>query len=206
MRLLVFCAIVPLCTTLVASEPAGFIGKVVVELLDDIEFDHKLRLIEDFSFRDANGRVWLARRNGVIDGVSIPVELRPLVTLPFARELRKASVVHDYFVRLKTEPWQEVHRMFYSANRAEGVSPPEAKIAYMTVYAGGWRWEPRGSSCYRSCHAAADMLAWKPVVTHEDLKPLVDWIWQSDPELDAIDAKADTVIRKPGPHIFSQVR
>lgn len=188
----------------VLAADAAFSGRVAVELVEDIAHDHRLRLLEDFSFRDGDGRLWVARKGGIVDGMPAQAVDSSWVQLPYAGKLRKASVVHDYFVSLKTEPWREVHRMYFAANLAEGVSTPEAKILHMLVYAGDWRWEPRGSSCYRSCHSAATMLAWRPVTEIEALRPLVDWIWASSPSLDEIEQRTDALIRKPGPHIFSQ--
>jgi len=192
------------CAALSAAEPGRFIGRVVVELVDDVEFDHKVRLVEDFGFEDPAGKVWLARKDGVLDGSSVPPEVRPFS--PFGESLRKAFVVHDYFCRAKTEPWRETHRMFFHANIAEGVSQPQAKILHMATHAGGWRWEVRGTSCYRTCHQGARMLAWKPVVDESDLGPLVDWIWQANPSLEEIEARVESITRKPGPHLFGQVR
>ena len=188
----------------IAAEPGRFMGRVLVELVDGIEFDHKLRLAEDFGFEDPAGKLWLARRDGILDGSSVPPEVRPFS--PFGESLRKAFVIHDYFSRVKSEPWRDTHRMFFHANLAEGVSQPQAKILHMAMYAGGWRWEVRGTSCYRTCHQGARMLAWKPVVDEADLKPVTDWIWQANPSLEEIEARVDAIIRKPGPHIFGQVR
>jgi hypothetical protein len=187
-----------------AAEPGRFLGRVVVELVEEIEFDHKLRLVEDFGFEEPTGKVWLARKGDVLDGSSVPPEVR--LFSPFGEQLRKAFVVHDYFSRVKTEPWRQTHRMFFHANVAEGVSQPQAKVLHLALHAGGWRWEVRGTSCYRTCHQGARMLAWKPVTDEADLKPLADWIWQANPSLDEIEARVDAVIRKPGPHLFGQVR
>ena len=192
------------CCAVALAEPGKFVGKVIVELVDDIEFDHKLRLVEDFGFEDPAGKVWLARRGEVLDGSSLPPEVRPFS--PFDESVRRASVVHDYFSRVKTEPWRETHRMFYHANLAEGVSQPQAKVLHMATHAGGWRWEVRGTSCYRTCHQGDPVLAWKPVVDEADLKPVVDWIWKTSPSLDEIEARVDAITRKPGPHLFGQVR
>jgi hypothetical protein len=186
------------------AEESQFIGRVVVELLDTIEFDHKLKLKEDFGFRDTEGKLWLAREDGILEGCSVPPEVRPY--LPFEPGLRKAFVVHDYFCRTKTERWQQTNRMLYHANIAEQVNRAHAKVLHMAMHAGGWRWETKDSSCYRTCHQGARMLAWKPVTDAGDLKPLIDWIWQQDPALEEIEARVDAVIRKPGPHIFGQVR
>jgi hypothetical protein len=206
-RKLLACALtVALCAS---AHPAGqpeFGGRVVLEVLDDIELDHKLRLLEDFSFRDATGRVWLAPRGGVIDGTSLPRALRLLPGIPPETEFRKASVLHDYHSRARLESWKEVRRMLHSASLHEGLGPTEAKLLYAAVYAGGWRWEPRTSSCYRSCHAASTMLAWQPDITLDELRPVLDWLRESNPDLDEIEQRVDAAIPRPGPHLFVQVR
>ena len=203
-RLLLAFTAACLCTVALSADQPGFSGKVVVELLDGIEFAHKLRLLDDFAFTDAGGKVWLARRGGILDGESVPRELYSLGGLPYPPEYRKAAVVHDYFCRVRTEPWRQVHRTLFHASVAEGVSEIQAKTLYAAVYAGGWRWEPRGSSCYRSCHAAVASLAWKPAVTPAEVQPVLQWIEQNEPTLDDIDARLDALIRKPGPHLFAQ--
>jgi hypothetical protein len=203
--LLISLASVCLCTTALSAGQGKFTGTVAVELMDEIEFDHKLKLLQDFGFRDAGGKVWLARKGGILDGASLPRELRDLTGLPFVVEYRKASVVHDYYCRVKTEPWRDVHRMFYDASLVEGISEPEAKTLYLAVYAGGWRWEIPGTSCYRSCHASAASLAWKPVVTESIIQPMVEWIKQANPTLDEIEKRVDAVTRRPGPHLFAQL-
>ncbi len=203
-RLLLAITAACLCSVALSADQAGFSGKVVVELLDGIEFAHKLRLLDDFAFTDAGGKVWLARKGGILDGESVPRELYSLGGLPYLAEYRKAAVVHDYFCRVKTEPWRQVHRTFYHASVVEGVSETQAKALYAVVYAGGWRWEPNGSSCYRSCHAAVASLAWKPAAIPAEVQPVLQWIAQNGPTLDEIDARLDAVIRKPGPHLFAQ--
>ncbi len=194
-----------LCTVAMSSDRAGFSGKVVVELLDAAEFAQKLRLLEDFAFTDADGKVWLARKGGILDGESVPRELYTLGGLPFPADYRKAAVVHDYFCRVRTEPWRTVHRTLYHASVAEGVSETQAKALYAVVYAGGWRWESKESGCFLSCHAAAGSLAWKPAVTTSEVQPVLQWIMQHGPDLEEIEARMDAVIRRPGPHLFAQV-
>jgi hypothetical protein len=195
-----------LCAPAYSAGPPQFTGTVVLEVLDDVELDHKLRLLEDFSFRDEQGRVWLAPRGGVIDGTSLPRALRLLPGLPPETEFRKASVIHDHHSRARLESWREVRRMLYSASLHEGLGPTEAKLLYAAVYAGGWRWEPRTSTCYRSCHAASTMLAWQPDVTQSELQPVLDWLHDTDPTLDEIEQRVDAVTPRPGPHLFVQVR
>ena len=203
-RLLLAITAACLCTVALSADQTGFSGKVVVELVDGIEFAHKLRLLDDIAFTDAGGKVWLARKGGILDGESVPRELYSMGGLPYLAEYRKAAVVHDYFCRVRTEPWRPVHRMFYHASVVEGASETQAKALYAVVYAGGWRWEPNGTSCYLSCHAAAASLAWKPAVTPAEVQPVLQWIAQNGPTLDEIDARLDAVIRKPGPHLFAQ--
>ncbi|MBI3528126.1 MAG: DUF1353 domain-containing protein [Betaproteobacteria bacterium] len=203
-RLLLAVTAACLCTVAVSADQAGFSGKVVVELLDGIEFAYKLRLLDDFAFTDAGGKVWLARKGGILDGESVPRELYSLGGLPYPSEYRRAAVVHDYFCGVRTEPWRQVHRTFYHASIVEGVSEAQAKALYAVVYAGGWRWEQKGSSCYRSCHAAAASLAWKPAAIPAEVQPVLQWIAQDGPTLDEIDVRMDAVIRKPGPHLFAQ--
>jgi hypothetical protein len=194
------------CTGAHSAGPTQFDGRVLLEVLDEPELDHKLRLLGAFGFRDENGSLWLAPAGAVIDGTSLPRGLRSLPGLPPETEFRKASVVHDYYSRTRQEGWREVRRMLHSASLHEGLAPAEAKLLYAAVYAGGWRWEPRTSSCYRSCHAAATMLAWQPDVTPAELQPVVDWLRGSDPSLEEIERRVDAATPRPGPHLFVQVR
>lgn len=194
-----------LCSAAVANQP-GFSGKVAVEVIDEIEYVHKLRLLEDFSFTDVGGTLWLARKGGILDGETVPRQFHFSEGLPYLAEYRKAAVVHDYFSRIRTEPWRLVHRMLYYASIAEGVAEVQAKMLYATVYAGGWRWEPRESSCYRSCHNAASSLAWRPKALQTEIEPLLPWISEHAPNLDEIDRHVDAAVRRPGPHIFAQPR
>jgi hypothetical protein len=64
------------------------------------------------------------------------------------------------------------NRALYDASVVEGVSEGQARALYAVVYAGGWRWEPKESSCYRSCHVAATSLTWKPAATPEEIQPV----------------------------------
>jgi hypothetical protein len=204
-KLLLLLAATILCRAAVAADPGHFAGKVVVEWLDD-PFIPSMRLQEDFSFQDARGKKWLAPKDAVLDGRSLPPVFRDAFGPAFLGQYRKTSVLYDHYCRAMSESWRDVQRMFYGASLAEGVDEPEAKLMYMTLYAGGARWEMKTSSCFSHCHAAAPSLAWKPDIRDLDLTPLVAWIRQASPDLDAIDARLDSVIRRPGPHVFEQGR
>jgi hypothetical protein len=205
-RRVVLVAAVCIASAALSAGPARFAGRVVLEVVEDIEFNHKLRLLEDFSFQDEQGTVWHASKGAIIDGTSVPRGLRAIPGLPFEGDYRKASVVHDFQVRAKTRPWREVHRMLYRASLVEGLSEPEAKLVYMAAYAGGGRWELHPSSCYGSCHASASLLAWRPDVTVAELQPVVEWLQQGNPSLEEIEQRVDAVTPRPGPHLFAQLR
>lgn len=192
--------------SLLQADEAEFSGRVVLELVEEVAHDHKLRLLEDFAFRDEHGHEWLAPRGALLDGWSITRELRGLPRLPLESQFRKSAVVHDHFSQVKTARWRDVHRMLYSASLVEGLAPTEAKTLYMAIYASGWRWEPKGSSCYGSCHAAATMLAWRPDATAAELAPVADWLQRSDPTLEQIEQQVDAALKRPGPHLFTQLR
>jgi len=193
-----------LCAAGVAADAPRFTGRLAVELIDAIDFNHRFRLLEDFGFIDARGKSWIAPRGGIVDDEAVPREFQALMGLPYFAEYRKAAMVHAYFRQQRTQPWQPVHRMLYEAAVAEGVTEWQARVLYAAVYAAGWRWEPPGSSCYRSCHASATSLGWRPDVTAAEIDPVLQWITQSNPALDEIDARLDATIAKPGPHLFAQ--
>jgi len=193
------------CAAALSAAQGRFVGKVVVEWLDD-PFVPKLKLREDFGFEDQAGKLWLARQGQVLDGASIPLVFRSLIGMPFVGDYRRASVVYDYYCQIMTEPWRNVHRMFYQASLTEGVGELDAKVMYAALYAAGLRWEMPGSSCFRSCHAAAPSLAWKPYAEEQDVKPVVEWIRQTNPALEEIDTRIDAAVKRPGPHVFAQGR
>lgn len=60
---------------------------------------------------------------------------------PFEGQYRNASVVHDVACVKKSEKWEDVHRMFYYAMRAGGVSETRAALMYAAVYKFGPRWD-----------------------------------------------------------------
>jgi hypothetical protein len=204
--LLVLLAAVMGCSAVQAADPARFIGKVAVEWLDDDPFIPRMRLLEDFGFQDARGKSWVAQKGSVLDGRSLPLVFRDMFGSAFQGSYRKTSVLYDHYCHAMSEQWPEVHRMFYAASIAEGVDETEARLMYMALYAGGLRWEMKGSTCFRGCHASAAALTWKPEIQDLDLRPINAWIRQSSPDLDGIDARLNEVIRKPGPHIFVQRR
>ena len=192
-----------LCSTVIASDQDRFVGRVVVEWLDDDPFIPQMKLLEDFAYQDAAGKRWLAPREEILDGRCLPLLFKDLVGAPFVGQYRKSSIVYDYYCRSMNEPWKDVNRMFYRASLTEGLAEADAKWIYGILYASGSRWEVRGSRCFASCHASASTLTWRPVIDQAALAPVLDWIRQTQPALDEIDQRLDATIRKPGPHIFA---
>jgi hypothetical protein len=203
LRLMTAAGLSALCIVAMAGADT-YSGRVVIELLDEIEFAHHFRLLEDFTFIDASGKRWIARKGGIVDDEAVPRDLVGVPGLPYIAEYRKAALLHGYFCRTRTEPWQHVHRVLFDASLAEGLTETQAKGLYAVVYAGSWRWEMQASSCYRSCHASSSSLVWKPAATAVELEPVLQWISREAPDLDAIDRRLDQVVKRPGPHLFAQ--
>ena len=117
-----------------------FTGRVAVEWLTGQIPERDMRLMEAFTFTDPKGKKWHVPAGTVINGASIPQAFWSLVGSPYTGNYRRASVVHDHFCDTKTERWQDVHRMFYFAMVAGGVSELESEGVVGFAYAGGPRW------------------------------------------------------------------
>jgi hypothetical protein len=137
--------------SLVAQEPAGlgdsegrFIGTPTIAGNSRAEF----KLVEDFAYIDPQGKRWDAPRGSKTDCASIPRVLWSLVGGPCEGNYLRASIIHDVYCERglnglpNQEPWQSVHRMFYHAMRAGGVSKPYALLLYAAVYKYGPTWAP----------------------------------------------------------------
>lgn len=111
-----------------------------VELLDD---GREVKLLENFVYLDPRGRAWVAEKELRVDGASIPQMFWTVTGGPFEGLYRNASIVHDAGCKGMTDPWQDVHRMFYEACRCGGVPESQAKTLYAAVYHFGPRWTLR---------------------------------------------------------------
>ncbi|MBI1395289.1 MAG: DUF1353 domain-containing protein [Betaproteobacteria bacterium] len=203
-RTLLSCVLWLTCLPVRADVDPHFAGRLVLEIPEDVSLAGRMRLVQDYTFVDGRGRRWTAARGSVVEGALVPSELRGLPLLAPDGQVRRAAVLRDAIASAGTEAWHDVARMFFEANLAEDVSRPQAKLLYMAWRAGGRRWEPHGSSCYGSCHAAVTLLTWKPDLRGLDFRPVIDWIWREDPSLDAIDDRLGQLIHRPGPHLFAQ--
>lgn len=100
----------------------------------------KAKLLETLTFKEPNGREWVAPKGHIIDGASIPAPFQPIVGTPYGGKYVMASVIHDVGCDEKKSSWQDVHNVFHLAMLASGVSKEKAKLMYEAVYLAGPRW------------------------------------------------------------------
>src|SRR5689334_25042227 len=93
------------CSLVAAVAPGNFVGRVVVEWLDDDPFIPSMRLVEDFGFQDANGKAWMVGKGAVLDGRSLPLLFRDMFGVAFLGSYRKTSVLYDHYCRTLSAPW-----------------------------------------------------------------------------------------------------
>jgi hypothetical protein len=98
-------------------------------------------LLAPFGYMDPTGKRWETPVGWKVDGASIPWPLWSIIGSPWTGKYREASVIHDYYCDTRTEPWQAVHKTFYTAMLANGVDDLQAKIMYIAVYRFGPRWD-----------------------------------------------------------------
>jgi hypothetical protein len=121
------------------SNHGKFSGNPKTEwLVDDAGADRNMQLLEDFSFTDPNGNVWLAPKGSIINGASIPRPLWSTVGSPYTDDYRRASVVHDVACNTPMVNRKAADEMFFHACRAGGCTPAQARILYVGVRLGAW--------------------------------------------------------------------
>jgi len=190
------------CIGAEAQNVGHFEGNVQVEWMrSTIGKDRDMKLLNNFSFVDGNGKRWDVPKGAVINGASIPRGFWTFVGPPFVGKYREASVVHDYFCETKSQPWKDVHRIFYYASLAGGVSKIKARVMYGAVYAGGPRWGSDRSNCSSQCHGTT---AWVPSIDDDNMAEIVKWIEDTNPSLERIEVKVDKLIS--GPHSISPLQ
>ena len=99
-----------------------------------------MTLREDFAYLDPRGTRWEAPTGSVVNGASIPRVFWSAIGGPFEGRYRNASVIHDVACVEMTQPWEDVHKMFYEACRCGGVGESKAKLIYWAVRSFGPRW------------------------------------------------------------------
>ncbi len=160
--------------------------------------------ISQLDFVDARANRWVAPKDTLTDGASIPDIFVSLIGNPTSPEFVNASTMHDAYcgignengARYHTDTWQNVHRMFYDALRVGGTAPIKAKIMFSAVYLGGPRWASnisvppmalafQGGPVHRANAASAmRSLGRVPTSTMVDqLKAAISFINKTDPTL-----------------------
>ena len=174
------------------SQPNGYFkGTVIVEWLEHDGPDRSMILQEDFSYVDPNGKEWRVPAHTTIDGASIPKVLWSHIGPPFVGDYRRASVIHDYFCDTKSEPSKDVHRMYYHAALAGGVSPPAAKGMYLAIRLAGpsWRFVSGFDGSFRVIVVSPP----KPELSLEEIEEAERWITSENPSLNKIDDYVDNL-------------
>lgn len=174
-----------------------FEGTVQAEWVRSGGQDRNMKLLKDFTYVDPKGKKWTAKKGFETDGASIPKVFWSIVGGPFEGGYREAAVIHDWYCDTKTEPWKDVHRIFYYASMAAGVSEKKAKILYAGVRIGGPKWGDNSSKCYPSCHGQESMspdkhgkLTVQPDLSEKDAHDIADWVTANQPSLEEIDKYA----------------
>ena len=107
-------------------------------LVDGSGADRNMALLEDFSYTDPDGRVWLAPQTSVVNGASIPPTLWGMVGSPYTGDYRRASIVHDVACGDPAVSRKDADVMFYYACLCGGCSWLHASMLYAGVRIGAW--------------------------------------------------------------------
>lgn len=111
---------------------------ITVWVTDSDKADRNMKLVENFSYTDPQGRVWLASKGSLINGASIPRPLWSTVGSPYTDDYRRASIIHDVACNTPGIPRKEADVMFFHACRAGGCNAAQARILYAGVRIGAW--------------------------------------------------------------------
>ncbi len=150
-----------------------------------------MTVLKELRYTDPDGVVWVAPTGAKVNGASVPRAFWSLIGGPFDGKYRKASVLHDVAYDEKSRPWQEVDRMFYNAMRCAGVGPAEAKTMYYSVYRFGHHWKFKSKRARAVAGGSVSGSETRPsAVNPSDVNAIENWIEQSNPGLNEIEARA----------------
>lgn len=171
-----------------AANFGRFKGDVIALWLPD---GRNMQLTQRFAYVDPRGKEWVAPKDSVVNGASIPGSLWSVVGGPFEGQYRTASVVHDVGCEEMTSKWEDVHLMFYEACRCGGVSVGKAKTMYYAVYNFGPRWQApavTGAGPLAAVRAfgagGPAAFATQPVaIDPQDLRAIMEFVQEENPSL-----------------------
>ena len=114
-----------------------FFGHVGADWTDD---DREMTLSRALVFVDAAGKAWTAPAGSVINGASIPRLFWWPIGSPFCGRYRRASVIHDVYCTIRSEPWPAVHRVFLEMMAVDKVPWLQRRLMFAAVWCFGPRW------------------------------------------------------------------
>jgi hypothetical protein len=98
-------------------------GRFIGELKFHAQDPGSFVLLDDYTYEDRDKTPWVAYKGLKTDCASIPIYLVPALGAPCLGDFRYAAIIHDRYCQDKEHAESpEVHRMFYYAMRAGGVS------------------------------------------------------------------------------------
>jgi Protein of unknown function (DUF1353) len=174
-----------------------FVGELSPKWLND---GRRMKLNSDFLYVDPFDKAWIAPKDSVIDGASIPQVFWSLTGGPFEGQYRNASVVHDVACVEMKEPSEAVHQMFYFACRCGGVSEARAKALYFAVLRFGPRWKivhevKTLDGVPITVSKGVDVVPARPL-SEPDAKSILDYFEKNNPGVDQIPS---VEVPLPGP-------
>ena len=117
---------------------ASFSGDPVTQWLSEHGSDRRMKIQEEFWFEDNASKRWVAPKDSIVNGASIPEALWSLVGSPYTGDYRRASVVHDVACDNPLISREAADDMFYEACLAGGCSFFQAKLLRAGVCLGAW--------------------------------------------------------------------
>ena len=166
--------------------------------------DREMKLLEKFDYIDPNNKIWSVPAGETIDGATIPKVFWNTVGSPFVGDYRLASVVHDYYCKVRTESDDDTHLMFYYACLAGGVSKINAKVLYEAVLIGGPDWKtinatiaPQGGFPFSVPQTETEIVIdINKLYNEEEALQALEWVKNNDPDLENIKQKAEQLVKK----------
>lgn len=143
------------------------------------------KLLAPIEYIQHAGKRWPVPAGASLDGASIPRPLWSIIGGPFEGRYRDASIVHDHYCVVKTEPWRMTHRMFFEAMRCSGVNAIRAKVMFYAVHRFGPRWGLNGLESFVATPSLTDADA-------QSLAADVKIVVMQDLDINAIEDLADS--------------
>lgn len=117
-----------------------FIGSAQTQQVASGDSLQMVKLLTDFGYVDSQGKTWHVPAGAIIDESTIPRSSWVPMEAPLTSAYRNAAIIHNYYCKQKKEHWFSVHRMFYEACLATGLSEAAAKTLFARVFAFTQRW------------------------------------------------------------------